>query len=163
MNGRGRTLSSARAGLSSIRSRDLFIDARIPVEFLAGQPDRPQAGQALLLSPSRLEAVEGALEASGGAPQAGWMVVVRLPPAPGVAGATMAHGSGCACCTGRSEQARALTLLFQARAKGAVGFFRGVVAVLLPEEAAVLRGLLETDPFLSGCFVATDETIEHQS
>ena len=93
----------------------------------------------------------------------GWTTVVRLPPAPAEGPGTAVHGSGCACCTGRAEQARALVQLFQARAKGTVGFFRTVTAVLLPEEAAVLRGLLESDPFLSGSYVATDATILNQS
>ncbi|WP_428376345.1 hypothetical protein [Lichenicoccus sp.] len=134
--------------MSSIGSTELFIDARIPVDFLARAPERPWPGRALLLSPSApLQPV-------------GWLTVVRLPPATGQPPGTTVHGSGCACCTGRHEQATALTLLFHARAKGAVAFFTGVVAVLLPEEAAVLRGLLQSDPFVSGCYVATDTRIE---
>ena len=90
------------------------------------------------------------------------MQVVRLPPVANHDPRASTHGSGCACCTGRSEQARALTLLFQGRAKGSVGFFKGIVAVLSPEEAALLRGLLQSDPFLSGCYVTVDAGIEYQ-
>ena len=128
----------------------MFIDARIPVEFLPRVPDHARPGRVLLLSPSAPASPEG------------WMQVVRLPPATGSEVASNPHGGGCACCTGRSEQARALTLLFQSRAKGNVGFFQGVVAVLLPEEAAVLGGLLQSDPFLSGCYVATDAMLGQQ-
>ena len=143
----GRTLWSARRPLSSIGSTTLFIDARIAVDFLPRCPDLPRSGQALLLS-AGLQA--GAVPA--------WTAMVRLPaglagPAPGP------HGPACACCS-RPELARILTSLFQARAKGEIGFFRGVTAVLLPDEAASLRMLLETDPFLSGCYVATDATID---
>ena len=142
-------MSSATGRLSSIRSGTLFIDARIPVEFLACEPARAAPARVLLLSPAMPE--PGAT---------GWMRVLRLPAAaPEAAPADRAHGSGCACCTGRSEQARALTQLFHARARGTVGFFRAVTAVLLPEEAAVLRAVLRSDPFVSGCYVAADATI----
>ena len=150
MGGGGRNLSSARCRLSSIGSTRLFIDARIPVQFLACLPDHPLAERVLLLSPSVARE------------HPGWMKVVCLPAVTNQDSRTTTHGSGCACCTGRSEQARALTLLFQERAKGSVGFFKGVVAVLLPQEAALLRDLLQSDAFLSGCYVTADTGLEYQ-
>ncbi len=124
----------------------MLIDARIPVHFLdpdAGVPPG-RADQVLILSDSA--------SAARPKPEPGWMLVLRLPepatrPSPG------GHAPGCACCTGRSPSATSLTGLFQARARGEVGFFRALVAILPGQEAADLRDALVTDPFLSGCFV----------
>ncbi len=123
----------------------MFIDARLPVHFLppAAAPAAPRADQALLLSG------DAGIGSSG--PEQGWAAVLRLSrqATPAVAG----HIPGCSCCTARSPQATGLTRLFQARARGEVGFFRALVAILPEQEAADLRDALVSDPFLSGCFV----------
>lgn len=123
----------------------MFIDARIPVHFLdpgAVATGPARADQALILS----------AEACAGRPvREGWAAVLRLPGLPtSTAGS---HPSGCACCANRTPQAAILTGLFQARARGEVGFFRALVAILPEQEAAGLRDALVSDPFLSGCFV----------
>lgn len=124
----------------------MFIDARIPVHILdpdAVVPPPARDDQVLLLSAA----------ASAARSDPGWMLVLRLPdpaarrPSPG------GHTPGCVCCTGRAPSATSLTALFQARARGEVGFFRALVAILPGQEAADLRDALVTDPFLSGCFV----------
>ena len=127
----------------------MFIDARIPVQFLrpGSDPSAPRTDRALLLSG------DAATGSSG--PEQGWAAVLRLPrPAtPAVAG----HVPGCACCTTRTPQAIGLIRLFQARARGEVGFFRALVAILPEQEAADLRDALVSDPFLSGCFVQASQ------
>ena len=76
----------------------------------------------------------------------GWLAVVRLP--------AIVHGhmAGCACCAPRSPWASTLIRLFQARARGETGFFTSVVASLPAVDAAALRTLLQSDPFLSASF-----------
>ena len=125
----------------------MFIDARIPVRILDPDASVPPArDDQVLLLPGGASALR---------PEPGWMLVLRLPepamrPLPG------GHAPGCACCTGRAPSATSLTGLFQARARGQVGFFRALVAILPGQEAADLRDALVTDPFLSGCFVRAD-------
>jgi hypothetical protein len=65
------------------------------------------------------------------------------------------HAVGCACCGARREAGRALGGLLHARARGQVGFFRRVIAVVhtaggRAEIEAALRG----DPLVSACFKA---------
>ena len=119
----------------------MHIDARIPVRFmpLAPEPGRPDE---ILLLP------HGAREVPSG-----WLAVVHLPPP---AGAAFGHAAGCSCCLPRSAQAAALTRLFQARARGETGFFRAVAAALPEGEAASLRLLLRSDPYLSACYAGVD-------
>ena len=113
----------------------VLIDARIPVRFADGVP-RPSPDSALVV---------GAGVASSGA---GWAATLALP-------AGDSHPAACACCGGRPARATALTQLFQARARGEVGFFRALVVCLPDADAVALRELLATDPYLSGCFVAS--------
>ncbi|WP_428392049.1 hypothetical protein [Lichenicoccus sp.] len=112
----------------------MLIDARIPVRFAAYVP-QPSPAAALIVG-------------AGSAPSvAGWAATLVLPPAG-------AHPVACACCGGRPAWATALTHLFQARARGEVGFFRALVVCLPDDQAVALRDLLAADPYLSGCFVA---------
>ena len=113
----------------------MLIDARVPVRFAAEVP-RPAPDAALV--------VGAGVPFSG----AGWAATLVLPPGD-------SHSAACACCGGRPARATALTHLFQARARGEVGFFRVLVVCLPDPEAVVLRDLLAADPYLSGCFVAS--------
>ncbi len=118
----------------------MFIDARIPVCFLDQVPAAAIADAVLLV----------ASQGSTPAASAGWVSVCVLPEAPGVP----RHAPGCACCAPRSPQADVLTRLFQARARGEIGYFRRLAACLPPATGAALREVLARDAFLSGCFVA---------
>ena len=118
----------------------VLIDARIPVRFVAEVP-RPSPDAALV--------VGAGVPFSG----AGWAATLILPP--GVLPPGDSHAAACACCGGRPARATALTHLFQARARGEVGFFRVLVVCLPDPEAVVLRDLLAADPYLSGCFRAS--------
>ena len=136
------------------------IDARIPVRFADLPPGDARADQALLLP-----------EAARDSPS-GWLAVVRLRKdlpreEPGLreehgpreehGAVRRGHQAGCSCCAPRSAHADTLIRLFQARARGEIGFFRGIVASLPAAEAASLRAVLQSDPFLSGCFVSVDK------
>ena len=105
------------------------IDARVGVRL--GTAAAAREGDALL--------VEGQLAATGAA-------VERFEVAVG-------HAAGCACCLPRSAAAAALDRLFQARARGAVPFFRQVLAVTATEagDMAVFEAL-RTDPLVSARF-----------
>jgi hypothetical protein len=98
------------------------IDARIP-----------------LVTVSDLPALEAALAA--GRPAA---VLAEAPPPDRPAGAVAlvsfdltgpTHAVGCACCAGRSAAAAALDRLFQARVRGACGWFERVIALAETEAA----------------------------
>ncbi len=116
-------------------------DARIPVRFVRHAPPVAQADQVLLLPE------QAAGQGVGQAADEGWITVLRLPSQ------TVSHQPFCRCCAGRPAQASTLTWLFQARARGEVGFFHGLVAHLPPPQEAALRALLASDLFLSGRFV----------
>jgi hypothetical protein len=122
----------------------MLIDARIPVHFTDHVPETARADQALVLpdgaGTSRQEQYPG------------WAAVLRLPD-PSVSSVTVGHAPGCSCCGGRSGLAIMLTRLFQARARGEVGFFSGVVASLPAPAMTELRGALLSDSFVSACFV----------
>lgn len=127
----------------------MLIDARIPVHFTSQAPAFGQADQVLLLPADEMEGPR--TPRCGLVSRQGWAAVLRLPsgPAPHVGG----HDSGCACCVARPSQADPLTRLFQARARGEIGFFRSLVASLPGPEADSLRAALVSDPFLYGRFV----------
>ncbi len=90
-----------------MQAMPLFLDARIPVVFAA---DLSEVGpdDALLL--------EGDVPAPKGAAFARFVVGGE-------------HAPSCACCTGRSGAARALSELFLARARGQGVFFKRVCVV----------------------------------
>ena len=115
----------------------MFIDARIPVRFCDKVPE-PALAEAALVTPEDAPCVA-----------AGWMAACALP-------ASQAHPPACPCCAGRAAQALPLARLFQARARGDIGFFRLVVACLPSEQASALRTALCSDGLLSGCFVVRD-------
>ena len=127
----------------------MLIDARIPVHFTIPAPATGQADQVLLLPAGESEAAGE--PGHGPVSRHGWAAVLRLPSAlaPQLAG----HASGCACCSVRLPQAEPLTRLFQARARGEIGFFRSLVASLPEPEADSLRAVLVSDPFLFSRFV----------
>jgi hypothetical protein len=127
----------------------MMIDARIPVQFLDGLPEFdgvPEAGHAdqLLILP------QGAR--SSGREPPGWAAVLLLPGTTGFQASAL-HTSGCSCCSRHTPQAIALTGMFQARAKGEIGFFHSVVAHLPAPDAARLRAILVSDTLVSGLFV----------
>jgi hypothetical protein len=105
------------------------IDARIPVR-IGGLADAGE-GDALLLS--------------SGMPPPGWPAEVMPHGAP-------SHAAGCLCCQPRNAAAQALGALFLRRARGEVGWFRGVLAVVGPVEAAMVHAALEADPLTSARF-----------
>jgi hypothetical protein len=108
-----------------------FLDARIPVVF-ATDPSEAAPDDALLL------------EADAPAPQGA--LAARF-----AAGAD--HAPACACCTGRSAAARALSDLFLARARGQAPFFKRVCVVSASAEGrdAVMEALTG-DVLASGWF-----------
>ncbi len=124
-------------------------DARIPVRFVRRPPPGTQADQVLLLPEHPGSQADGS-----DATAAGWLAVLRLP-SPGVFH-LVPHRPFCRCCAGRPAQASKLTWLFQARARGEIGFFRGVVANLPEPQEAALREVLSSDLFLRGHFVQAD-------
>lgn len=95
-------------------------DDRIPLRFAALADRAVGAGEALLL--------EGDAAAPDG------VCVARFLPEVAV------HPASCVCCTGRHPAAMALGALFQARARGEVAWFTGVVAVVA-DPAAVATAL----------------------
>ena len=99
------------------------IDARVPVRF--GVLADAGEGDALLLP-------------SGALPPSGW-------PAEVMDGKASGHAVGCACCQPRNAAAQALGTLFFRRARGEVGWFRRVLAVVGPGEAAMVKAALEAD------------------
>jgi len=109
----------------------LFLDARIPVVFVA---DLFEAGPA------------DALLLEGDAPAPQGALVARF-----VLGAN--HARGCSCCTGRSGAARALSDLFLARARGKAALFSRVCVVSASVDGrnAVMEALVE-DVLASGRF-----------
>ena len=122
----------------------MFIDGRIPVQFLDSLPDRGQNSRILLLS-------HDPVPPSG--PIEDWASVQHLPAFALQETQVATHLPGCRCCLARSASAVFLSGLFQARARGKVGFFRGIAALLPAHEAEALKRDLVEDPFLSGCFV----------
>ena len=118
------------------------IDARIPLVTVA--------------EPAALEAALAA-----GRPAA---VLAEAPPPDKPAGAVAlvsfdlsgpVHVAGCACCQGRSTAAAALDRLFQARVRGACGWFERVVALAETEAArAEIAAALAGDPVTAARFRA---------
>lgn len=109
------------------------MDARIPVRF--GALETATAATALLVEGKRM-VPEG-------------FAVARFELVP------TGHVFGCACCLPRGAVGQALTRLFQARARGEVGFFREVLA--LPLGAAgegAVRAALAEDVFVAARFRA---------
>ena len=108
-----------------------WIDARVPVRF--GALGDATEGDALLL--------EGEMVAPPGFPSAHFVRTASEHPA------------GCACCLPRSAASLALNELFQARARGAVPFFRRVLAVTPSAEGEMeLWAAVQGDPIVSGRF-----------
>lgn len=106
----------------------------------------------------------GALAAAlaGGAPAA---VLAEAPPPEALpAGATAlvsfdpfdpSHAAGCACCGGRNPAALALDRLFQARVRGATGWFTRVVAWVESDAArAAVAAALDGDAVTAARFRA---------
>jgi hypothetical protein len=126
----------------------MLIDARIPVHFTDQVPQAARSDQVLILP-----------EDDAGVPPSDqrWAAVIRLPDR--TAFSTDAHPPGCSCCNPRPASAVVLTKLFQARARGEIGFFRSVVASLPAPAAADLRAALFSDSFVAGCFVES-KTVE---
>ena len=113
------------------------LDARIP---LAMVPD--EEALAASLADDRLTAV-----------------LAEAPPPPrGRAVAVVsfdlsAHPGGCACCGGRSTAAAALDRLFQARVRGACGWFDRVVALADSDAArGEITAALRDDPVTAARF-----------
>ena len=108
------------------------IDARVPVRF--GVLADAGEGDALLLPP-------------GASPPPGW-------PAEAMPGGAPGHIADCACCQPRNAAAQALGALFLRRARGEAGWFRRVLAVVGPVEAAMVRVALAADPLTLARFRA---------
>ncbi len=116
------------------------LDARIP---LVTVPDEAALVAAL----------------AGGKPAA---VLAEAPPPAAPAGAVAlvsfdltgpSHAVGCACCAGRSPAAAALDRLFQARVRGACGWFDRVVALAETEAArAEIAAALREDAVTAARF-----------
>ncbi len=68
------------------------------------------------------------------------------------AGPGTLHAAACLCCRPRGLVATELARLFQARAKGAVPFFRAVVVVVSPGGEAAVRTVIAAEPLVSGRF-----------
>jgi hypothetical protein len=117
-----------------------WLDARIPLEIV---PDTVALAAAL----------------AGGRPAA---VLVEAPPPPLPAGAVAlasfdlsgpTHAPACTCCAGRGPAATALDRLFQARVRGACGWFeRVVVLVETPAAGAELAATLREDALTAARF-----------
>lgn len=121
-------------------------DPRIPVRFVSHAPATalppPGAGEALLLPHGTLASRRAALMREG------WAVVRELPEvSPGQ------HPPACRCCAGNPPAGLAMLALFQARARGEVGFFRRVTASLPLAERTLLARLVASDPLVSACFM----------
>ncbi len=113
----------------------MVSDLRIPVIF--GRADHAGPDDALL--------------AEGGHPQAAMSFT---------ASAADGHAPGCSCCAPRSEAARALASLVQARARGEVPFFRRVVACTATEAGrAALEAALAGDAVVASCYSTGDGVI----
>ncbi|GAC1344126.1 MAG: hypothetical protein NVSMB18_21200 [Acetobacteraceae bacterium] len=113
------------------------LDARIPLRFGA----RADAGpaDALLL--------EGEGPAATDPPTA-WFQLAGTD-----------HPPGCTCCLPRSPVALALHDLFQARAKGELPFFHGVLVIVRTTEGqAAVAKAVRSDPLLSGRFRQDDSS-----
>jgi hypothetical protein len=108
-----------------------FLDARIPVLFDCC-PDDVRPDDAWL--------VEGAEQPQGDP------VMARFT-------ADEVHTSGCVCCSGRSDAARALSSLFLDRARGKTAFFRRVVLLSrTPTGEQHVRDALGQDVLVSQWF-----------
>jgi hypothetical protein len=142
----------------------MLIDARIPVHFTdpppgAARPDHAPGAARPDHAPDAARSDQVLiLSETAGAPPAGehWAAVARLPERP--ASPSDAHPPGCSCCAPRGAVAMILIGLFQARARGEIGFFRSVVAKLPASAAAELREALLSDSFVAGCFVEAKTT-----
>ncbi len=93
-----------------------WLDARIPVETVTDE-----AALASALAAGKPAAVLAEAPPPALPPGAAALVSFDL------SGPT--HAIGCACCAGRSPAATALDRLFQARVRGACGWFERVVAL----------------------------------
>ena len=105
------------------------MDARVPVVFA----DAAAAGP------------EDALLIEGDAPAPAGRALARF-----AAGPLRWHAAGCACCVPRAAVAAALGRLYVARARGEVGYFRRVVAVV--QDADAIRAALAEDRLAAGRF-----------
>ncbi len=115
-------------------------DARVPL--VLGSADMAGPGDALLIGGDARVAADGP-------------VGRYVPRASGAPPAT--HVPGCDCCRPRAGAAMALAVLFFARARGGAGDFRRVVAVPCDAaDAADLRRVVATDPFVAGRFRLAD-------
>jgi hypothetical protein len=116
------------------------LDARIPLTIL------PAGGDLATLL-------------SAGKPAA---LLAEAPPSPMPPGAVAqvgfdptgpSHAASCSCCAGRSAAAAALDRLFQARVRGACGWFDRVVAVVETDGArAEVEAALREDAVTSARF-----------
>jgi hypothetical protein len=118
------------------------IDARIPlvtVADLAALPDVLAAGRpaAVLAEAALADPPRGAVAVAG------------------FDAAAPSHLPACTCCAGRSPAAAALDRLFQARVRGACGWFDRVVAVAeTPEGRAQVAAALRDDAVTAARFRA---------
>jgi len=115
------------------------IDARLPLEIRPSPPEPARPDWLLLL----------AADIAGEPP--GWLAVHRLPAE------QAGHPAACACCgPARGGAPRLLGALFQARARGETGFFRGVVLCAADEALrASLAAACGSDPYVFATFHAT--------
>jgi hypothetical protein len=116
-----------------MQAMSLFLDARIPVVFVA-DPSEVGPDDALLLEGER--------------PVPEGVALARF-----VVGGE--HAPACACCTGRSAAARALSELFLARARGQGAYFKRVCVVCASVEGReAVAAALTLDVLASGWFRA---------
>ncbi len=117
-----------------------WLDARIPIEIV---PD--EAALAVALASGKPAAVLA--EAPPPALPAGAVALASFD----LSGPT--HAAGCACCAGRGAAALALDRLFQARTRGATGWFDRVVALAeTPSAQAEVRTALREDAVTAARF-----------
>lgn len=111
-------------------------DARIPVRFADA------AGQA---GPHEALLIE---DGAGRAAPSSAQPVIRFHASGGPA--ALGHAPGCVCCIGRGAAATALGELFQARARGQVAWFTGVVAIVT--DPAAIATELQSDRLAAARF-----------